>query len=219
VLLREVHHRVKNNLQLIASIMSMQMRRARSPETRALMQGLQERVMSLATVHKELYQTTGVADVRADELLRDVTRQIVALTSDRSGGEAPVVETDFAPIPLTPDQAVPLSLLLTEGLREALRSEARGEGRPVALSLREAAPGRAVLRIRGGRLGPEAPGAAPADAAVAGLGPQLLAAFAAQVEGELEQGEEEGWRVLLVDFPVAPLAGGEERRGGREALA
>lgn len=67
VLLREVHHRVKNNLQLIASIMNMQMRQARTPEAKGLMKGLQDRVMSLATIHRGLYQTTGLTDIRADE--------------------------------------------------------------------------------------------------------------------------------------------------------
>jgi hypothetical protein len=100
VLLREVHHRVKNNLQLIASIMNMQMRRAKSPETKALMKGLQERVMSLATVHKELYQTTGLADVRADELLGDLVRQIVGMASAPGGLFR--IETTSRPIPLAP---------------------------------------------------------------------------------------------------------------------
>jgi two-component sensor histidine kinase len=109
VLLREVHHRVKNNLQLIASIMNMQMRRAKSPETKALMRGLQERVMSLATVHKELYQTTGL-DRRARRRASGRPR-----AADRGhglgAGRTFRIETDFAPIPLAPDQAVPLSLL------------------------------------------------------------------------------------------------------------
>ncbi|GAB4384558.1 sensor histidine kinase [Albidovulum sp.] len=54
VLLREVHHRVKNNLQLITSIMNLQIRRARSGEARLLLRRVQERVMSLATVHRNL---------------------------------------------------------------------------------------------------------------------------------------------------------------------
>jgi two-component sensor histidine kinase len=128
VLLREVHHRVKNNLQLIASIMNMQMRRARSPETRALMKGLQDRVMSLATVHKELYQTSGLTDVRADELLGDLVRQIVGMAS--APGRTFRIDTDLAAIPLAPDQAVPLSLLLTEGLTNAIKYATPAEGEP-----------------------------------------------------------------------------------------
>ena len=92
VLLREVHHRVKNNLQLIASIMNLQARRARSPEAKVIVQGLQERVMSLATIHKGLYMTTGVADVQADELLEDILRQIVSIAArpDRRSTSRPI---------------------------------------------------------------------------------------------------------------------------------
>ena len=81
VLLREVHHRVKNNLQLIASIMNMQMRQARTLEARDLMKSLHDRVMSLATVHRGLYQTSGLTDVRANELMDDILRQLVRMAA------------------------------------------------------------------------------------------------------------------------------------------
>jgi two-component system, sensor histidine kinase PdtaS len=204
VLLREVHHRVKNNLQLIASIMNMQSRRARSPETKALMRGLQDRVMSLATVHKELYQTSGLTDVRADELLGDITRQIVSMAS--APGRTFRINTDFAPIPLTPDQAVPLSLLLTEGLTNAIKyaEPAPGEIAPV-LSLRFAptAPDRAELSIA------NTAGSVPSEAPAAegtGLGRQLVAAFASQLGGEVKTGADEGGRFhLSLEFALTSV--------------
>jgi two-component system, sensor histidine kinase PdtaS len=77
VLLREVHHRVKNNLQLIASIMNLQIRKSVNPEARILLRSLHERVMSLATVHRELYQTSGLTDVQAHELLDSIVAQVL----------------------------------------------------------------------------------------------------------------------------------------------
>jgi two-component sensor histidine kinase len=212
VLLREVHHRVKNNLQLIASIMNMQMRRTRSPETRALMAGLQERVMSLATVHKELYQTTGLADVRADELLGDIVRQIVAMAS--GPGRRFQVETAFAPIRLTPDQAVPLSLLLTEGLTNALKYAAAGPGEAaprLVAALAEPRPGRAELTIRNSN-GAAFPKAGPPEGDGSGLGGQLIAAFASQLGATVETGPEGGDYALRMSFDLVPLEGAEERR-------
>ncbi len=209
VLLREVHHRVKNNLQLIASIMNMQMRRARSPETRALMQGLQERVMSLATVHKELYQTSGLADVRADELLGDITRQIVGMAS--APGRTFRIESDFAPIPLTPDQAVPLSLLLTEGLTNAIKyaEPEPGESSPrLVLRFIPVGPNRAELTIinsvRDGS--PQA-----TEPEGTGLGRQLVMAFASQLGGQVETAMQDGRFTLRLEFGIHPLEGGEER--------
>jgi two-component sensor histidine kinase len=208
VLLREVHHRVKNNLQLIASIMNMQMRRTTSPETRALMRGLQERVMSLATVHKELYQTTGQVDVRADELLGDITRQIVAMAS--GPGRRFRVVTDFAPLRLAPDQAVPLALLLTEALTNALKYAQPAPDEPLPrldLSLRALPGGQAELAVANSAA-PEAMPAAPAAAANGtGLGGQLLAAFASQVGGELGVERAAGRHRLTLRFALQPLEG------------
>ena len=99
-LTREVHHRVKNNLQLISSIMNIQIRSAKSGEAKALLKALQERMMSLATVHRELYQTSGLADVRARELLPDIVRQIMAISA---GPEKPFdVDIDIDDLRLIP---------------------------------------------------------------------------------------------------------------------
>lgn len=210
VLLREVHHRVKNNLQLIASIMNMQMRRARSPETKALMRGLQERVMSLATVHKELYQTSGLADVRADELLGDLVRQIVGMAS--APGRTFRIETDFAPVRLAPDQAVPLSLLLTEGLTNAIKyaaPEPGGVSPRIALRFAALPEGRAELVIENG-----APAVPPEPSEGTGLGSQLVSAFASQIGGEVRTAVADGTFSLRVAFALSPLQGAEERHGG-----
>ncbi|MFC5567856.1 sensor histidine kinase [Rubellimicrobium aerolatum] len=211
VLLREVHHRVKNNLQLIASIMNMQSRRARSPETKALMKGLQERVMSLATVHKELYQTSGLTDVRADELLGDITRQIVGMAS--APGRSFEIDTDFAPIPLTPDQAVPLSLLLTEGLTNAIKyAEPEPGGSRPRLRLRFAPTGggRAELSISNDARD----GIDPGEPEGTGLGRQLLAAFASQLGAEAQTRAEGGRYTLRIEFALHALEGAEQRHGG-----
>ncbi len=210
VLLREVHHRVKNNLQLIASIMNMQMRRARSPETKALMKGLQDRVMSLATVHKELYQTSGLADVRADELLGDLVRQIVGMAS--APGRTFRIDTDFAPVPLAPDQAVPLSLLLTEGLTNAIKYAVPepGEASPrIALRFTARDSGQAVLIIE--NTAPEVPSPA---AEGTGLGNQLVNAFASQLGGEVRSEIQDRRFVLRMEFMLSSLQGAEQRHGG-----
>ncbi len=206
VLLREVHHRVKNNLQLIASIMSMQLRRARSPETRGLLRNLQDRVMSLATIHRGLYQTSGLADVRADELLSDIVKQIVNLGSGASGRFA--IEEDFDDIRLIPDQAVPLSLLLTEAMTNAMRFGTGTGTDPIRIvvRLKRSGPGDVRLEVRNSASNP-----APPDSVEAGLGAQLIAAFTMQVGGTLTQGMDGDDYTLSVIFPVAALSDAEQR--------
>ena len=61
LLIREVHHRVKNNLQLIASIMNMQIRRSRNSETTSVVRRLQDRVLGLARVHRQMYEAQTLA--------------------------------------------------------------------------------------------------------------------------------------------------------------
>lgn len=166
--------------------------------------------MSLATVHKELYQTTGLTDVRADELLGDLVRQIVGMAS--TPGRTFRIETDFAPIPLAPDQAVPLSLLLTEGLTNAIKYAVPDAGEPSPrLSLRFAAlpDRRAELTIS--TTAPVEP-AAPAEGT--GLGSQLVNAFASQLGGEVRAGVQDGRYVMRLEFALSSLEGAEERHGG-----
>lgn len=215
VLLREVHHRVKNNLQLIASIMNLQMRKAVAPESKALLKGLHDRVMGLATIHRGLYQTSGMADVRADELLTDIVRQIVAIGSGPGRGVG--LTFDVEEVHLTPDQAVPLSLLLTEAMSNAMKYAGPTGGGAVDIIVR--------LRLDGGRgalmeventlsaLPPEAenPGSMPKGT---GLGDQLLRAFASQLGGTLETTVTEDRYRLSLRFNVANLTAAEDRVAG-----
>ncbi len=211
VLLREVHHRVKNNLQLIASIMNMQGRRAHTPEAKVIVRRLQERVMSLATIHRGLYQTSGLADVRADELLQDILRQIVNLAE--GPGHRFDVKSDLAPLRLTPDQAVPLALLVTEALTNAMKYSGGPKGRgKLSLTLTALEGGEAEVSIANSTPPEGVP--PPADGEASGLGSHLVRAFVGQLEGTEERvaGAEE-YR-LTVRFPVRPLAGAEARAAG-----
>lgn len=217
VLLREVHHRVKNNLQLIASIMNMQMRRTHSTEAKSIMKGLQDRVMSLATIHRELYQTAGLSDIHSDELLATIVRQITNL-ADRPDRKF-AVHTDFADIRMTPDQAVPLALLVAEAVTNALKY-ANGAGAAPAelwVTLTRSSETRAELKV-GNSLSArcaDAPSAEADEAAgkgqTGGLGTQLVAAFAMQLGTNVERRETDDVYELTVGFELRPLAEGEER--------
>ncbi len=209
MLLREVHHRVKNNLQLIASIMNMQMRKATAPEAKVLLKGLQDRVMSLATVHRGLYQTSGLADVRADELFRDIVRQIVNLSStpDRKF----VVDLDVDEMRLTPDQAVPLSLLLTEAMANALKYAGTVAGKPVKIKVRlkHEPDGLEVMEVINSlpaEATPRSAEAGPASLTTStGLGEQLLSAFSQQVGGTLTRDITNEHYRLTLRFKVRSL--------------
>lgn len=211
VLLREVHHRVKNNLQLIASIMNLQLRRAHNAETRSTLKGLQDRVLSLATIHRGLYQTSGMADVNAHELLPDIIRQIVNLSTGR---EKPFdVKTDIASLRLVPDQAVPLSLLLTEALTNAIKYAGAKSSVPgtIRVTLTSLEDDQAVLEIWNSKtLGAETGPGSLDDGT--GLGGQLINAFVQQLSAKAEIDSTPEHHSLRVSFKVAPLTSGEHQK-------
>ncbi|ASM73935.1 putative sensor histidine kinase pdtaS [Pseudosulfitobacter pseudonitzschiae] len=180
VLLKEIHHRVRNNLQLISSIMNMQIRRAAEPETRDILRSLQERVMSLSSVHKSLYQTENLSQTNAGTLIPDLFERLVA-ANDPQGME---YRHDFDEIVLFPDQAVPLTLLASELGTNALKFMGAPEGETPHLfvSLKQLDAGTARL-ICENSVGADIN---DVEANEAGLGAQLIRAFATQLHGRIE---------------------------------
>jgi two-component sensor histidine kinase len=173
VLLREVHHRVKNNLQLIASIMNIQIRKTTSQEAKSLLKDLRDRVMSLATIHRGLYQTSGQADVTVRELFSEIIRQISGLQSP--AGAAVHVALDVDELRLAPEQAVPLALLMTEAVSAALNQPNRPER--ISVALHQLDESTAKLEVNA-----EYPdGVGSAQNADTGIGLQLMTAFAQQL--------------------------------------
>ncbi len=198
VLLKEVHHRVKNNLQLISSIMNMNMRSARSPETISVLRTLQERVLGLATVHRNLYQTENVSRTNGAVLLRDLLTQVIAAGSAPGSG----IETtmNFDDVTLLPDQAVPLSMLATELATNALKHLGTTNGAQpwIHASMENDENGRVVFEFANSMgevtMHP--------DGEESGLGSKLIRAFAMQLGGTIETVRLDDSYKTIVEFEV-----------------
>ena len=203
VLLREVYHRVKNNLQMISSIMNLQMRKAANPETRAALKRLQDRVLGLASVHRNLYQSADLSKTDAGALLREIFDQ--TLLAAIPPGIDPRVETRFDSVHLFPDQAVPLALLASELATNALKYlGAPKGGRPwLSATFVTLGPQRASLTV-GNSVAPDCPETATEDGA--GLGSQLVRAFAMQMGAEIVIDRPEGGYVVTATFDVHDVA-------------
>lgn len=197
VLLREVHHRVKNNLQLIASIMNIQIRKTTSQEAKSLLKDLRDRVMSLATIHRGLYQTSGQADVTARELFSEIIRQISGLQSNAG---APVhVALDVDELRLAPEQAVPLALLMTEAVSAALNQPNRPER--ISVALHQLGDSTAKLEVKA----EYRDGLGVAPDADTGIGLQLMTAFAQQLGATPMVEHQPTQRTICVIFPLQAL--------------
>jgi two-component sensor histidine kinase len=199
ILLKEVHHRVKNNLQLISSIMNMQIRQAPTDANRRVLQRLQDRILSLAMVHKSLYQDNDMTRANAAVLLRDVVARSLAVGLSPQAGIEVIEEYDD--ILLGPDDAAPLTLLVSEAVTNALKyvpQNRAGESK-IIISLKYTGPERALLRVV------NTTGGEPPDVGT-GLGSRLIQAFARQLNGTLDIREEGGDYIMEIAFPVRAMA-------------
>ena len=195
ILLKEVHHRVKNNLQLISSIMNMQIRQARTEDAKRVLERLQERILSLATVHKNLYQNDDLVRVNAATLLREVVQQLLSV--GLVPGSGVTVTQDYAEISLESDDAAPLTLLVSESLTNALKhvSQEPGSDAWITITLTQPTERMALLTIANSKEG------RPVDAGT-GLGFKLINAFSRQLNGNFEVTETAESYALSITFPV-----------------
>ncbi len=112
ILLKEVHHRVKNNLQVISSLLNLHAESAHDSASAAVLSASQGRVRSMALVHEELYQSKNLNSICLKEYVIDLIR-IIEISYRPSGLD---LETEFSidEIELDPDTALPLGLVLNE---------------------------------------------------------------------------------------------------------
>lgn len=207
VLLREVHHRVKNNLQMISSIMNMQIRSAQSVEARNLLRRVQDRVMALAAIHRYLYTARRLSMVRADQLLDDIIGQLVLVGVDEAERQINI-STHFSEVDITPDQSVPLSLLAAEASTNAVKycGAPAGEQPSIQIVLTDLGDRRLCLSVVNSR-GPQAP--QQSDEAATGLGGRLIQSFVVQLDGKLEIRDLPDRYELHVTFAIADPVGSD----------
>jgi len=127
VLLREIHHRVKNNLQLISTIFNLQARML-DPVARALIDEAQNRVRSIALIHEKLCESPSLAHIDFASYVRDLARFVIHVIGGRPGIEM-IVDCDAMRLAL--DQAIPCGLVINELVTNALKHAftGRSDGR------------------------------------------------------------------------------------------
>lgn len=182
-LLREIHHRIKNNLQIVTSLLNLRAQRLVSPVARGALNEAQTRIKALALVHRHLYEQQEVKAVELHGFLDELATLLADTTG--AGGDVHVV-VDVAPTTVTPDQAIPLALLVTEGLSNALK-HAFPQGRPGRVDLRLRHEGEdAVLEIADNGVGYEDGDGGGWVSGEGGLGLTLIRMLARQIGGTVE---------------------------------
>jgi len=124
LLLREIHHRVKNNLQLISGLLDMTMMRTQDPEIVTTLTDVMLRVQTMAQIHTRLYESKRFDRVDMDQLIQD---QMTALSNIYSHKDREVTHEIHCPgIYLPVDQAIPCALVLNEILSNSYKHAFRG---------------------------------------------------------------------------------------------
>lgn len=119
VLLKEVHHRVKNNLQVISSILSLQTGYVTDKNTLAILQESQNRIKSMSFIHESLYQNEDFTSIKISDYITTLTQNL--LYSYRVQGENIELKTSFDDVYLNIDQAIPCGLIINELVSNALK--------------------------------------------------------------------------------------------------
>jgi len=119
VLLQEIHHRVKNNLQVISSLLRMQLRRLDPGVARAALEETQMRVLAIAQIHESLYEAKNYARVQ----FADYTRSLVQGVFHATGMSARSIalDVDIGDVALSIDRAIPCGLVINELITNALK--------------------------------------------------------------------------------------------------
>lgn len=118
-LLKEVHHRVKNNLQVITSLLRLEAGRIDEPATRAVLKNMQTRIRAMALLHETLYRSENFARVDLAAYLRQVATQLFRSHSGDLG--AVRLTLNLAPTSVGIDQAIPCGLTVNELMTNALK--------------------------------------------------------------------------------------------------
>lgn len=180
LLLKEIHHRVKNNLQTLSSLVTLQMGQSTTEEERAALRSLEYRVTSMGLLHKTLYQSDRYTLVEMRPYIESIIDHIER--SHREAAERISFELSVDEIETNFDTAIPCGLIVNELVTNAVRHAfAAGRDGAVRVALAEDEPDRYRLTIsdNGG-------GVAEAnERAREGIGLQLVGALVAQLEGTL----------------------------------
>ncbi len=124
-LLKEIHHRVKNNMQLISSLLQLQADYIKDPKALEVFRECQNRIRSMALIHEKLYQAPSLAEIDFTEYVRSLMAILSRTYATRN--RSVNVELDLAPASLSLETAIPIGLILNELVSNSLKHAFPGQ--------------------------------------------------------------------------------------------
>lgn len=197
LLLEEVHHRVKNNLQVVHSLLDLQMLKINDPDLVNMLRDSQNRIRSMSMIHRTLYQSRDFARVNFREFLGDLLPTLMESYGMVAGHVAIEIKADDVKVPI--NEAIPCGLIVNELVSNALKHGFPGQRRgTIRVSLRQETNGDVELSI--GNDGVYIPAELNLERA-GSLGLQLVRLLTRQLQGRLEV-ERAGPTRFSLRFPI-----------------
>ena len=195
ILLREIHHRVKNNMQIISSLLNLQSQYVKDKESLEMFRESRNRILSMAFVHEKLYQSEDLTKIDFDGYIRSIAQHLLRTCSIDPG--AVKLNINCSDVLLSVDVAVPCGLIINELISNAFK-HAFPEGRKgeITIDFRPDADNRLALVVSDTGIG------LPEDIDISGaktLGLQLIKDLADQLKGTLEI-ERDGGTAFRITF-------------------
>ncbi len=199
-MLREIHHRVKNNLQMISSLLNLQAGEIRSPRIRRFFGDAQNRVLTLSILHRHLYERSSWSLVDFQQFISDLVRQI-SVGRTPAGRQAPRYHIRAPIMAVGPDTAIPIGLIVTEAVSIALSHDFSRSPTP-EIRIETSEKGEEVqLVIEDNGIARDA--GAPAPDGRGGFALTLIRGLAMQLGGEVViERKPDGGNRVVVTFPT-----------------
>lgn len=194
VLLKEIHHRVKNNMAIVSAMLKLQSRHASGSKVKKILEDSQNRIDSMAIVHEKLYESENLASIKVRDYVEQLSHHLLNIYTAKKVR----VEHEIGDVELDIDHIVPLGLILNELLTNSLKHAFSGGAPPeigISLSARE---GVASLTYRDNGAGlPE--GLDLQDAQSLGL--KIIYMLSYQLKGSIRLDETDRAKYIL-SFPI-----------------
>jgi PAS domain S-box-containing protein len=193
VMLKEIHHRVKNNLAIVSGLLQLQMYESDDPLIHDTLQESERRIQTMALIHEQLYNSDSLGSITCDKYIGDLVETIRnTIGSDQNV----VVNTDIESIEMDINQAVPFALLVNEVVTNSFKYAFKGKNNSnntITIRVTEE-NGDVYARLSDNGTGlPDDLDPEMSDT----LGMSLINNFARQLEAEWEMGSENGTYVNL----------------------
>jgi PAS domain S-box-containing protein len=196
-LLKEIHHRVKNNLQVVSSLLGLQSRVVLDPEVRKMFEESQNRVFSMSLLHETLYQSGNLSQIDFPEYIRQLADHL--FRSYGVAGERIRLRTELERLPLSLDAAVPCGLIINELVSNSLKyAFPEGRSGEIRIGLHgQSGMAKLVVADNGVGLQREVDWATTRS-----LGLRLVRSLAQQLGANIEVLPDSGTEIKLL-FPIA----------------